>query len=273
MSTSLSLRDLTPEALAFSNGQTLRWADVQQVTWLGDSEQWLLRTQTRQWLFKRPSGWLGIQMDAAIYALPHSQAFWGSTPTARIPAEISVWNGKAPQLDPQKERQMRLAQLADWVLIALGWVGFLIGSWLLIHDKGLGLFLIVAPFVFQLFRYRLEGALLKVEERHISGLSVQSDTVTLHYSIGESETLDLDQLQAVRILTTDNGPFGNDLYFILEGEWGKRFISGELDDCQHLFGLFDCLPNFDHQQSVQAMGSTENAVFEVWNAPEQEVAT
>lgn len=101
-----------------------------------------------------------------------------------------------------------------------------------------------------------------------TGLSVSETAITL-FKAGQSETLPLSDLQAVKILTNDSGPFGHDLFFVLEGAWGVRAISGELDDCQHLFGLFDRLPNFDHQQSVQAMGSTENAVFEVWHAPTQ----
>lgn len=103
----------------------------------------------------------------------------------------------------------------------------------------------------------------------VVGLTLHPDTLSLNYSTGQSETLPLEQLRAVRILTNDSGPFGNDLYFVLEGEWGTRRIPGDLDDCQQLFGLFDRLSNFDHEKSVQAMCSTANAVFDVWHAPQQ----
>ncbi|MFC6592968.1 hypothetical protein ACFP81_13800 [Deinococcus lacus] len=107
----------------------------------------------------------------------------------------------------------------------------------------------------------------------ITALTLHSGTLTLTHATGESEGLPLEGLRAVRIVTNDSGPFGNDLYFVLEGDWGVRAIPGDLDDCKQLFDLFDRLPDFDHQQSLQAMGSTSNAVFDVWHVPERGTIT
>ncbi len=275
----LKLCQVTPHALTFADGQSLHWADIERVTWQGEMEHWLLHTPAQQWSFKRPTGWLGIQVDAALYALPQSQGFWGSTTTARIPTDVEVWLGQTPQLDLRKWQQMVWAQVLDGVLRGLMWCGLAFGIWLLVHNTKTGLSLLLAMVgvvLCQIVRYYLTSALLKAEERIIMNLSVQPNSIIVTYSTGQTETLSLDHLQAVRILTTSDGPFAPDLYFVLEGTWGVRvidggLIDGGLDDCQHLFGLFDRLPNFDHQKSVEAMGSTTTTVFEVWQAPPQGV--
>lgn len=163
----LKLRQLTTETLTFSDGQSLRWADVEQVIWQGQTRHWLFHALGQRWQFKQPGGWfwLSMRLDAAIYALPHSQPFWGSTLMSHIPAEVQVWSGKSPQLVRQKERQMHMAQFIDWALALLMYEGLVLGFWFLTQQKRLGFLLMLAlPVIVQILRYRLCNAFLKCTE-------------------------------------------------------------------------------------------------------------
>ena len=75
--------------------------------------------------------------------------------------------------------------------------------------------------------------------------------------------LSWNQLVEVSVLTTSDGPLGEDVFFVLRGADGSsccvpQSIASEL--VARLLGL----PGFDHQTFITAMGSTSAAVFVCW---------
>lgn len=71
------------------------------------------------------------------------------------------------------------------------------------------------------------------------------------------------ELQAVEVLTSDVGPFGEDLYFLLRGANGGGCAVPHAQ-AGELLPRLQALPNFDHRALLRAVGSTDHARFVCW---------
>jgi hypothetical protein len=86
---------------------------------------------------------------------------------------------------------------------------------------------------------------------------------------GEVRSVAFDDLRGVMIETNDTGPIGTDLWWLLFGADDRlacafpQGATGEKEAVDRLIAL----PGFDHEAMILAMGSTTNAVFQVWRAP------
>lgn len=80
---------------------------------------------------------------------------------------------------------------------------------------------------------------------------------------GAPRTIQRDALRAVLIETTDQGPFAEDVWWILiDGEGHctiPQAVAGEA-----LLTWVQQLPGFDNDAVIAAMGSTENQLFVCW---------
>jgi len=72
-------------------------------------------------------------------------------------------------------------------------------------------------------------------------------------------------IQEIRIVTTDQGPAAEDVFWVFLHHDGKRLlrVPGSLVDDAALDLLMQ-LARFDHDQFIKSMGSADNAVFRVW---------
>lgn len=77
-------------------------------------------------------------------------------------------------------------------------------------------------------------------------------------------------LSRVYIHTTDAGPFANDLFWVLERSDGRKHCvpMGSEGETELLTTMQHRLHGFDNMAVVDAMGSTENAEFLVWQRPD-----
>ena len=97
-------------------------------------------------------------------------------------------------------------------------------------------------------------------------VSVEGDGISVTDPNGEEKTLALEDLSGVMIETSDSGPSGADVWWLLFGDDDRIAIAfpqgatGERDAIDWLIAL----PGFDHEAMTMAMGSTANAVFPVW---------
>jgi predicted metal-dependent HD superfamily phosphohydrolase len=78
------------------------------------------------------------------------------------------------------------------------------------------------------------------------------------------ETVPWADVERVLVLTTDEGPFVEDVFVVLVG--GERgVVAGQGDEgARALLDRLLALPGFDHARFVTAMECTSNARFEVW---------
>lgn len=72
------------------------------------------------------------------------------------------------------------------------------------------------------------------------------------------------ELERVAIRTTDDGPFAEDLFWVLLGSRGTGFVIPSALVPDGLVTRLQQLPGFDNDAVVQAMQSIEENVFVAW---------
>lgn len=81
---------------------------------------------------------------------------------------------------------------------------------------------------------------------------------------GSLKTVRWDELQEIGILTTDEGPAREDVYWVLLGTNGNCVAAASADGTQELLARMQLLPGFDNAAVIKAMGCTSNAKFVCW---------
>lgn len=68
------------------------------------------------------------------------------------------------------------------------------------------------------------------------------------------------------IATNDQGPFFDDLFWILINKDKSKgiLISNDVKGFGDLLSKLQKLPNFNNEEVIKAMGCTENNLFHVW---------
>ena len=89
-------------------------------------------------------------------------------------------------------------------------------------------------------------------------------SVTRTLPDGKTEMVRWDDLQEVGLVTTDEGPAQEDVYWMLVGSAGGCAVSGSAEGINELLTRFQQLPGFDNEAVIKAMGSTSNNRFMCW---------
>ena len=115
--------------------------------------------------------------------------------------------------------------------------------------------------IFDLFRRR--------KPRQPDRVSITDEVVTRIRPDGVEETIRWDALYEVSILTTDEGPIKEDVFFLLIASDGNSgcVVPQEAAGCDLLLQRLQNLPGFDNEAVIKAMGSTSNAKFLCWKRP------
>jgi hypothetical protein len=103
----------------------------------------------------------------------------------------------------------------------------------------------------------------KMEEQ----VTVTEEEVIRTMKNGRQEKVRWDELVEVGILTTDEGPFGEDVFWILIGAGGAHGCAapqGARGSEDLLKAFQERLPGFDNEAVIRAMGSTSNDRFVCW---------
>jgi hypothetical protein len=81
---------------------------------------------------------------------------------------------------------------------------------------------------------------------------------------GAVEAVSWDDLQRVEIVTTDQGPFLCDVYWMLHGSKTCCVVPQGATGEKELIIRLQQLPGFQHEAAIKAMASTENRRFLCW---------
>src|ERR1035437_9364730 len=81
---------------------------------------------------------------------------------------------------------------------------------------------------------------------------------------GRQETVRWSDLQIVSIVTTDEGPFSVDVFWMLSGSETGCLVPSETEGMKQLLARLQQLPEFDNEAVIRAMGSTGNVNFLCW---------
>jgi len=95
-------------------------------------------------------------------------------------------------------------------------------------------------------------------------LEFDESRVLLTRSNGKVEEVAWDDLQAVIIETTDQGPGVCDVFIILVGKSSGCVIPQDLEKTSELLTRLQLLPDFDNRRLIDSMGSSENERFLCW---------
>jgi hypothetical protein len=94
-------------------------------------------------------------------------------------------------------------------------------------------------------------------------VDVTEDGVTRTLSDGRVESVTWDALTEVRVVTTSQGPFAEDVFFVLAaGESGCVVPQSHASEA--LLAVLQALPGFDNEKLIEAMGSATDAEFVCW---------
>ena len=90
--------------------------------------------------------------------------------------------------------------------------------------------------------------------------------VTRTLSDGSVEHVRWDALSSVVVMTTDDGPFADDVFWLLigEGEGSGCAVPSQADGASALVHRLGELPGFDHRAMIEAMGCCTSATFLCW---------
>lgn len=107
---------------------------------------------------------------------------------------------------------------------------------------------------------------LPPERYYVLGLT--PTTIICYRPDDTSERVDWDDLQKVEVHTTSDGPFLPDVFWVLHDTQGSCSIPQGASGDKELTALLMALPGFDHEAFIQAMASTDEAVFTCWTRPQ-----
>lgn len=82
---------------------------------------------------------------------------------------------------------------------------------------------------------------------------------------GRMEAVAWQDLVEVEIVTTDEGPFVDDVFFLLAGRDGTGCcVPQGAPGSEPLLDRLQGLPDFDNEKVIEAMGCAENGRFVCW---------
>jgi hypothetical protein len=96
---------------------------------------------------------------------------------------------------------------------------------------------------------------------------VTIDDVGVRRTLGDGklEAVTWTDLVEVQIVTTDEGPFVDDVFFLLVGADGSGCcVPQGAPGSEELLERIQRLPDFDNDKVIAAMGCSENARFVCW---------
>ena len=100
--------------------------------------------------------------------------------------------------------------------------------------------------------------------RALPTLSLDDSAVRCQWPDGRRQEVAWEGLQEVSIVTTDEGPFVEDVFFVLAGSEGTCVVPQGTEGSQELLQRLQELPGFDNEAFLSSMTSTDNARFVCW---------
>lgn len=112
----------------------------------------------------------------------------------------------------------------------------------------------------------------KFISKSIMRVEINQEKLIIVWSNNKKETFYLRDLKKISIITTDEGPFKPEVFWLLMFEFPimvpcDDLIPGSLEIADFLLKL----PNFNYKKFIQAMSSTRNNAFELWEVDNQKL--
>ncbi len=113
---------------------------------------------------------------------------------------------------------------------------------------------------------KLFPAKLRQTQNPLGQVEIVGQIITFHHPDGELQQVAIEDLTEVGVLTTDEGPFAEDVYFVLLGAKANQgcAIPQGVTGAEDLLMLLQTIPGFKNEALIEAMGCTANNKFLLW---------
>jgi hypothetical protein len=109
--------------------------------------------------------------------------------------------------------------------------------------------------------------------KRTKGSPVTVDDIGVTRQFGSStESVTWSDLAVVEIRTTSDGPFTDDVLWVLHGRSGAGVVVPSSAAPDDLLPRLQALPGFNNEVLIASMASTTEATFECWRMPDGNVA-
>ena len=113
----------------------------------------------------------------------------------------------------------------------------------------------------------LSKPLLLVAPYFRTNYRLHGDTLTFKRPFSRPVSLRIDEFDEIGVETTDQGPFGEDVFWILKRGQTRIRIGDPHPVFKMLLDRFDALNGFDWGPFTEAMSCAENHYFVCWRRP------
>ncbi len=110
-----------------------------------------------------------------------------------------------------------------------------------------------------LFRKKLKGPPSEFK------VGFDENTVWVESPVGERKSLSWSELIGVAIRTTDQGPFVDDVFWLLASKKDVIVYPSTAEGSKELLGKLQELRDFNNERVMEAMFCAENKTFIVWD--------
>lgn len=107
----------------------------------------------------------------------------------------------------------------------------------------------------------------KEAARFIKGVQVNDEEIIIEYENGNEESYLFEDLKKATIITTDEGPFLDDVFWLMMFKIIVMIPQGVQGE-DKLLERMQKLPGFDNEAVIEAMTCSENDAFHVWDREE-----
>lgn len=105
-------------------------------------------------------------------------------------------------------------------------------------------------------------------QRPSAVVEFDEDAVTCTRRNGVVERVRWVELRAVLIQTTSDGPWVDDMFWVLVGKDGGCVVPSEAVGCRQLMERLQQLPGFDNDAVIEAVKLTEDQTLLCWHRPD-----
>lgn len=94
-------------------------------------------------------------------------------------------------------------------------------------------------------------------------ITLHPDSIIYEHGMFREE-IAIDQIAEIAVITTDEGPFVDDVFLVLSGDDKEIKIPQDAENFEAMFDVFKKFEGFNYEAFIEAMSSTENAKFVCW---------
>ncbi len=106
----------------------------------------------------------------------------------------------------------------------------------------------------------------KLQPEDFYTTEINDKTIKVLHPKRETEEIDWEEIEEIKIITTDEGPFLPDVWLILMGKNNKGCsIPQGSAGWTKVYDIVSKYEGFNFDKVIESATSTENKVFDIWN--------